>query len=60
MREHNGWLSGQREIAEYCRMCIRTFLKHKKEIPIPMVKVGAIWKTTPEILDEWLKKISKA
>lgn len=58
--EHSGWLSGQKEIAQYCRMCLRTFLKRKKEMPFPITKMGGIWKATPKMLDEWLKKISKS
>lgn len=56
----NGWISTQSEMAQYCGMCTKTFIKLSKKTPIPKGKVGAIWKTTPEMLDEWLKKITKA
>ncbi len=50
-------LSGMKEITDHCKRSESTILKLIREEKFPAEKVGGIWESDTDLIDDWRKKL---
>lgn len=50
-------LSGMTEICNYCRRSESTLLLWIRNMDFPAVKIGGLWESNTELIDQWFKQM---
>ncbi len=53
-------LTGMKEICNYCKLSESTLTKRISEEDLPAVKIGGIWESDTEDIDQWRRQKIKS
>lgn len=51
----NPWLIGLPKISKKCGICIQTLRNWMRIYDMPIKKIGGVWTSTEDDLDEWVR-----